>query len=103
MVRPAKKRCPGLQRALGESVIVVKGGASNKAFLLEMLGREEVQSGNVDVGWLDRLAAEDGHLFRKYADVALVQAAIDAYDAELADRAVSVLRIRRARPPARAE
>ena len=79
-----KEALSRLQRALGESVIVVKGGASNKAFLLEMLGREEVQNGNVDVGWLDRIAAEDGHLFRKYADVALVQAAIDAYEAELA-------------------
>ncbi len=79
-----KEALSRLQRALGESVIVVKGGASNKAFLLEMLGRKEVQEGTVDVNWLDRLAAEDGHLFRKYADVALVQAAIDAYDAELA-------------------
>jgi len=79
-----KEALSRLQRALGESVVVVKGGATNKAFLLEMLGRDEVQSGNVDVGWLDRLAAGNGHLFRKYADVALVQAAIDAYDAELA-------------------
>ena len=79
-----KEALSRLQRALGESVIVVKGGASNKAFLLEMLGREEVQNGTVDVGWLDRLAIENGHLVRKYADVALVQAAIDAYDAELA-------------------
>ena len=79
-----KEALSRLQRALSESVIVVKGGATNKAFLLEMLRREEVQSGNADVGWLDRIAAEDGHHFRKYADVALVQAAIDAYDAELA-------------------
>ncbi len=78
-----KEALSRLRRALGESVVVVKGGATNKAFLLEMLGRDEVQSGNVDVGWLDRLATGNGHLFRKYADVALVQAAIDAYDAEL--------------------
>ncbi len=79
-----KEALSRLQRALAESVIVVKGGATNKAFLLEMLSREEVQAGNVDVGWLDRLAAENGHVERRYADVALVQAAIDAYDAELA-------------------
>jgi acetyl/propionyl-CoA carboxylase alpha subunit/acetyl-CoA carboxylase carboxyltransferase component len=78
-----KEALSRLQRALGESVIVVKGGATNKAFLLEMLGRDEVQSGHVDVRWLDRLAAQNGHLVREYADVALVQAAIDAYDTEL--------------------
>ena len=73
-----------LQRALHESVVVIKGGASNKAFLLELLGRPEVKSGQVDIGWLDRLAANGEHLSRSYADVALVQAAIEAYDAEFA-------------------
>jgi acetyl/propionyl-CoA carboxylase alpha subunit/acetyl-CoA carboxylase carboxyltransferase component len=93
-----------LQRALGESVIVVKGGASNKAFLLEMLGREEVQAGNVNVGWLDRLTAEEGHLFRRYADVALVQAAIDAYEAELAvEQAQFYASAARGRPQVRSE
>ena len=98
-----KEALSRLQRALGESVIVVKGGATNKAFLLEMLGREEVQSGNVDVGWLDRLAIENGHLLRKYADVALVQAAIDAYDAELAVEESQFYSSAAPRPPARAE
>ena len=79
-----KEALSRLQRALGESVIVVKGGASNKAFLLELLGRAEVQEGDVSVGWLDRMTTETDHPPRKYADVALLQAAIDAYDAELA-------------------
>jgi acetyl/propionyl-CoA carboxylase alpha subunit len=73
-----------LQRALRESVVVINGGASNKAFLLELLGRTEVKSGQVDIGWLDRLAASGEHLSKSYADVALVQAAIEAYEAELA-------------------
>jgi len=73
-----------LRRALAECVVVIKGGASNKAFLLELLNREEVRSGEVDIGWLDRLAANGNHLSRRYADVALAQAAIEAYDAELA-------------------
>jgi len=72
-----------LRRALGESVIVVRGGASNKAFLLELLGRTEVQHGDVTVCWLDRLAADAGHLNSQNADVALLQAAINAYEAEL--------------------
>ncbi len=73
-----------LQRALRESVIVIKGGSSNKAFLLELVDRSEVQSGRVDVEWLDREGAARHQLPGRYADVALVQAAIDAYDAELA-------------------
>ena len=93
-----------LRRALGESVIVVDGGASNKAFLLEMLGREEVQRGDVTIGWLDHLAAEGGHLSKKYADVALLQAAIDAYDSELAiEEAQFYASAARGRPQVRSE
>ena len=73
-----------LQRALWESVVVIQGGTSNKAFLLELLNRSEVQEGKYDIGWLDRLAAAGDHRSVQYGDVALVQAAIDAYDAELA-------------------
>jgi acetyl/propionyl-CoA carboxylase alpha subunit/acetyl-CoA carboxylase carboxyltransferase component len=73
-----------LQRALGESVVVLKGGVSNRAFLLRLLGRDEVRSARVNVGWLDRLAATGEHLSRRYADVGLVQAAIEAYEADSA-------------------
>ena len=73
-----------LRRALRESVVVIKGGASNKAFLLELLDRAEVQSGQFDVGWLERLAANGEHLSRRNADAALVHAAIETYDADFA-------------------
>src|SRR5690242_21570159 len=42
-----------------------------------------VQCGEFHNGWLDHLAFTGKHLARHYADVALVQAAIEAYDAEL--------------------
>ena len=77
-----KEALSRLQRALRESVVVIKGGASNKAFLLELLNRTEVQRGEVHVGWLD-LASTGKHIPRLYADVALVQAAIEAYEAQL--------------------
>ena len=73
-----------LQRALRESVVVIRGGTSNKAFLLELLNREEVQRGQIDIGWLDRLAASGEHISRHHAEVALLAAAIETYDAELA-------------------
>ena len=79
-----KEALSRLQRALRESVVVIKGGTSNKAFLLELLNRPEVQRGEFHTGWLDHLAATGEHLSRRYADVALIQAAIEAYDAQLA-------------------
>ena len=82
--RNRKEALSRLQRALRESVVVIKGGTSNKAFLLELLNRPEVQCGEFHNGWLDQLAATGEHLSRRYADVALVQAAIEAYDAQLA-------------------
>ena len=82
--RNRKEALSRLQRALRESVVVIKGGASNKAFLLELLSRPEVQSGEFHNGWLDTLAATGKHISRQYADVALVQAAIESYDAQLA-------------------
>ncbi|MGB8011604.1 MAG: carboxyl transferase domain-containing protein [Terriglobales bacterium] len=71
-----------LQRALRESVVVVKGGASNKTFLMDLLTRSEVRSGEFHNGWLDDLAATGAQSSSRYADVALVQAAIEAYDAQ---------------------
>ncbi|MGA2457552.1 MAG: carboxyl transferase domain-containing protein [Terriglobales bacterium] len=79
-----KEALSRLQRTLRGSVVVIKGGASNKAFLLELLNHCDVQRGEVHIGWLDQVAAKGEHISRRYADVALVQAAIEAYDAQLA-------------------
>jgi acetyl/propionyl-CoA carboxylase alpha subunit/acetyl-CoA carboxylase carboxyltransferase component len=79
-----KEALSRLQRALREGSVVIRGGACNKAFLLELLNRVEVQTGRVDTRWLDRLAESGQHVSRAYADVALIQAGIEAYDAELA-------------------
>jgi len=99
-----KEALSRLQRALLESVVVIKGGASNKAFLLELLNRGEVQRGEVHVGWLDHLAATGGHLSRRYADVALLQAAIEVYDAQLAaEQAQFYASAKRGRPQLRNE
>jgi acetyl/propionyl-CoA carboxylase alpha subunit/acetyl-CoA carboxylase carboxyltransferase component len=99
-----KEALSRLQRALRESVVVIKGGTSNKAFLLELLNRDEVQRSDVHVGWLDHVAATGEHLSRRYADVALLQAAIEAYDAQLAvEQAQFYASAVRGRPQARSE
>ena len=99
-----KEALSRLRRALRESVVVIKGGATNKAFLLEMLSRPEVQQAEVNVGWLDRLAAEGTHLSNQYSDIALLQAAVNAYDAELAvEQAQFYASAARGRPYVRSE
>ena len=78
-----KEALARMERALRESVIVIKGGASNKAFLLELLNCPEVERAEADIGWLDRRAADGGNLSTRFADVALVQAAIESYVADM--------------------
>ncbi|MGA9276450.1 biotin carboxylase N-terminal domain-containing protein [Ilumatobacter sp.] len=67
-----------LRRALSQMTVLVSGGTTNKSFLLELLDRDEVRSGDVDTSWLDRLTAEGGHLPTRLADVALIAATLDA-------------------------
>ncbi|HXY11763.1 MAG TPA: carboxyl transferase domain-containing protein [Terriglobales bacterium] len=99
-----KEALSRLQRALRDSVVVIKGGASNKAFLLDLLNRDEVQRGELHIGWLDHLAAKGDHISRPCADVALVQAAIEAYDAQLAvEQAQFYASAVRGRPQVRSE
>ena len=82
--RDRKEAIARLRRALSEAVVVIKDGCSNKAFLQELLSRDEIQSSDVHVGWLDQLASTGNHLSRRFADVALLQAAIEVYDAQFA-------------------
>lgn len=72
-----------LRRALSESAVVLDGGTTNKAFLLELLDRPEVKLSQVDTGWLERWAAERVDAIRPNGGVALLAAAVEAYDDEL--------------------
>ena len=65
-----------LRKAVRTTQVVVAGGTTNKAFLLDVLGDDTFATGAADVGWLDRGAALAP---RPHADVALVVAAIEAY------------------------
>ena len=71
-----------LRRALADSVVVVRGGTTNKAFLLQLLDQPEVTAATADNAWLDRLAATGSHVARQHADLALLQTAIEVYEAE---------------------
>jgi acetyl/propionyl-CoA carboxylase alpha subunit/acetyl-CoA carboxylase carboxyltransferase component len=71
-----------LRRALEEMAVVVRGGATNRSFLIDLLDRPEIADGTADTGWLDRLGAESRLTSNENADVALIAAAIDSSDTE---------------------
>jgi len=73
-----------LRRALLESVVVIKGGTSNKAFLLELLSHPDVVASRLDIGWLDRTWGAGPRGARKGAALALVQAAVEVHERESA-------------------
>ncbi len=93
-----------LRRALADTIVVVDGGTSNQGFLLELLDRPEVRSGDVDTSWLDRLYLSGGATPTRHGEVALVQAAIELTDVDVAaDRARFYAYARRGRPQAGGE
>ena len=72
-----------LRRALERTLVALSGGASNRCGLLALLGRPEVEMGAVTVGWYDRLLAS-GALTPDTDPLAIVAAAVEAYEADLA-------------------
>jgi acetyl/propionyl-CoA carboxylase alpha subunit/acetyl-CoA carboxylase carboxyltransferase component len=93
-----------LHRALATFPVVLDGGTTNKGFLLDLLDRPEVLAGRYDTAWLDRLAAGGGTDVDRLGDVAVLVAAVDAYDTEQAvDRAHLFASARRGRPDVRAD
>jgi acetyl/propionyl-CoA carboxylase alpha subunit/acetyl-CoA carboxylase carboxyltransferase component len=70
-----------LQRGLSQTIVVVDGGTTDKAFLLALLDQPEMISGSYDSQWIDRLTAAGKHLPPQHP-VALLQAAIEVADAE---------------------
>ncbi len=70
-----------LRRALAQSAVVVEGGTTNRSFLLALIDRPELRSGDVDNRWLDRLTAAGEHV-PPPQPVALLAAAVEAYAAE---------------------
>ncbi|HLU54435.1 MAG TPA: carboxyl transferase domain-containing protein [Pseudonocardia sp.] len=72
-----------LHRALKQTAAVVDGGTTNKAFLLDLLDRPEVRSGELDTTWLDTMMA-GGYEPPRRLDVALLATAVEAQDAHVA-------------------
>ncbi|KRA30938.1 fused acetyl/propionyl-CoA carboxylase subuit alpha/methylmalonyl-CoA decarboxylase subunit alpha [Nocardioides sp. Root614] len=74
-----------LRRAMGETTVVIDGGATNKSFILDLLDQPEVTTGTptwADTGWIDRVRGEGRLQAARHSGVALVAAAVEAYDEE---------------------
>jgi acetyl/propionyl-CoA carboxylase alpha subunit/acetyl-CoA carboxylase carboxyltransferase component len=68
-----------LHRALNEISVVMEGGTTNRAFLLDLISQPELARGELDSGWLARVFSAAP---RPFAGEALVMAAIEAYEAD---------------------
>ena len=92
-----------LRRALSETTVVIEGGATNKSFILELLRRPEVigtpDAAWADTGWIDRERAAGGLVADEHAGVALVAAAIEAYEEVTAREAERLLETARGGRP----
>lgn len=74
-----KQAIARLARALQEFQVVVEDGATNKAFLLQLLQAQEFVEATADTGWLDRAVAEGQILKPEWEWEALLLAAIVEY------------------------
>jgi acetyl/propionyl-CoA carboxylase alpha subunit/acetyl-CoA carboxylase carboxyltransferase component len=91
-----------LRCAVRETTVVLRGGTTNKSFLLDLLARPEVVSGEAYTGWVDRLRDSTAQPSSRLAAVALLSVAIDEYDAEEAlERRAFLGSARGGRPRAR--
>jgi acetyl-CoA carboxylase carboxyltransferase component len=72
-----------LQRGLARTVVLVRGGGTDKAFLSEVLDRLEVEGSHAEPSWIERLVERSEHLPRRGAEAALLAAALFTYETEL--------------------
>jgi acetyl/propionyl-CoA carboxylase alpha subunit/acetyl-CoA carboxylase carboxyltransferase component len=79
--RDRREALARLRRALAATSVIVDGGTTNRSFLLTLLRRREVREGRLDNRWLDGLVAAGDHLPAP-DPIAVLQAAVEAYDAE---------------------
>jgi acetyl/propionyl-CoA carboxylase alpha subunit/acetyl-CoA carboxylase carboxyltransferase component len=102
--RDRKEARARLVRALAQTQVIIEGGRTNKAFLLTLLDHPDVVAARYDTGWLDAHMDTGELLQPRHADVAVVSAALEAYDVEHARaRATFYTEVARGRPGPPAE
>ncbi|HEX6467718.1 MAG TPA: carboxyl transferase domain-containing protein [Streptosporangiaceae bacterium] len=86
--RDRRESLARLRRALAATSVIIDGGTTNRSFLLSLLRRREVREGRLDNRWLDRLVAA-GDQLPEPDPIAVLQGAVEAYDAEHAVAALA--------------
>ncbi|WP_395104136.1 carboxyl transferase domain-containing protein [Actinomadura sp. SCN-SB] len=71
-----------LRRAMAQTTVIIEGGATNKSFVLDLLGQPEVIDASADTGWIDRVRDEGRLVSNRHSGVALAAAAIAVYEEE---------------------
>jgi acetyl/propionyl-CoA carboxylase alpha subunit/acetyl-CoA carboxylase carboxyltransferase component len=93
-----------LRRALADTTVIIEGGATNKGFLLDLLDQPEVIDGSADTGWIDRVRTTGRLVSHRHNGIALVAAAIEAYEEqETTERSHFLATAHGGRPQARHE
>jgi acetyl/propionyl-CoA carboxylase alpha subunit len=69
-----------LSRALLETLVVVEGGTTNRAFLLRLLNHPDFASARFDTGWIDKLMQQGGAAPGPDAYAALMVTAIQLHE-----------------------
>lgn len=100
--RDRREALARLRRALAETLIVVRGGTTNKSFLYCLLDQPAVHSGAADDSWLDRSAASV--VACDHLEVVLLAAAIESYETHAAlEQAEFLSSAARGRPQVRTD
>jgi acetyl/propionyl-CoA carboxylase alpha subunit/acetyl-CoA carboxylase carboxyltransferase component len=74
-----------LARALLETLVVVEGGTTNRAFLLRLLNHPDFTSGDFDTKWIDRLMQQGETSNGPDAQAALIATAIALHERQLTE------------------
>ncbi|ABS27111.1 carboxyl transferase domain-containing protein [Anaeromyxobacter sp. Fw109-5] len=102
VIARAEERREALERlvqALAESDVLLRGAAPSTAWLRALCGRAEIRAGRFGAGLLDALSSAGEPAVPQRPEVAVVAAALEAYDAELdLERARFIVEARRGRP-----
>ncbi|MGH3425068.1 MAG: acetyl/propionyl/methylcrotonyl-CoA carboxylase subunit alpha, partial [Nocardioidaceae bacterium] len=69
-----------LRRAMAQTTVIISGGATNKSFVLDLLDAPEMIDATADTGWIDRVRGEGRLVSQQGSAVALVAAAVEAYE-----------------------
>ena len=71
-----------LRRAMTQTSVIIEGGVTNKGFVRMLLDEPAVIDGSADTGWIDRVRSQGGLVSHQHSAIALIAAAIEAYEDE---------------------